>query len=58
MYFMDVITVCNTNAQEAVLAIKVLMSFDSAEEQLFSQLSLKFTYFQCTLAPNFKAECC
>ena len=33
---MDVITIMvgNANAQEAVLAIKVLMSFDSAEEHL------------------------
>ena len=32
LYFMDIITVGNANAQEGVLAIKVLMSFDSAEE--------------------------
>ena len=59
---MNVITVGNPNAQEGVLAINVLMSFDSAEEhrfllvtQLVTQLSLKLTYLQCTSAPNFMA---
>ena len=50
----------SANAQEAVLAINVRMSSDSAEEHcsFVTQLSLKLTYLQCTLAPNFKAECC
>ena len=30
--FMNVITVGNANAQEAILAINVRLSFDSAEE--------------------------
>ena len=44
-----VITVGNANAQEAVLAIKVLMSFNSAEKHHSSLLSF-LTYLQCTLA--------
>ena len=51
----------NANAQESVLALNGLKSFDSAKEhlllsllvtQLVTQLSVKLTYLQCTLAPN------
>ena len=41
---MDVITVGNANPQEAVLAIKILLNFDSAKE-LITQLSLKLYLF-------------
>ena len=54
---MDVITVGNVNAQEAVLAIKVLTSFGSAKEHSRYSAFTKCTYLQCTLDPNFKAEC-
>ena len=46
----------NANAQEAVLANYVLMSFDSAEEHY--PAFTKAYLLQCTLAPNFKVECC
>ena len=54
---MNVIMVGSANTQEAVLAINVLMTFDSTKDHrlLLMQLLLKLTYLQCRLAPNFMA---
>ena len=55
---MDIITVGNANAQEAVLAINVLMSVDSAEDSASYSAFAKIYLFAMYISSNFMAECC